>query len=135
MSEPAKSERALRITVLVFSVVIVTAMVGVRTCMQAREAREARDAAELAASAPEVPPSARSGAGKSCAVTSRPSGATVLAQRGDERIALGVTPLEVEQGDYGVVLELSGHQSVTLTVGVHDGPCTLAAELPPTPAP
>lgn len=125
MSESANGERRLKIIVATFSVVIIVAMLSVRACMKAREAQEVEHDDAPAASV------ANPGAGKWCAVSTTPGGATAYALKGEGRVALGVTPLDVEQGDYEVRLELSGHAPVTAKVGVVDGPCKLHRELPP----
>jgi hypothetical protein len=64
-----------------------------------------------------------------CLVTSEPAGAVVYALRADGREALGVTPVEIGQGDYEIRLELRGYASDRAAVGVHDAACTLHRKL------
>lgn len=123
MSDAVDGERRTKIVVLAFSVVIIVAMLSVRACMRAREGEPVDHA--------EAPASTAASPGKSCAVTTKPGGATVYALKGDGRVALGITPLDVEQGDYEIRLELPGYAPATLTVGVHEGPCERSLELVP----
>lgn len=71
----------------------------------------------------------RPGSDRSCTVTSKPRGATILELAEDGPVALGVTPTEIEQGDYRIRLELEHHQSVEASVGIHEAECTIHHDL------
>ncbi len=116
------NDRRLKITATVFSVVIVVAMLGVRTCMKHRE--KAESDVPVAPTVSAIPSN-----GKSCSITSEPAGAVAYALLGDGKTALGITPLDVDQGEYDVVLELDGHMPHKLRIGLHDGPCALSTKL------
>ena len=114
MEEVDSGERRLRIIVGVISVGVVLAMGGVRMCMKYGTPNAISDKDERSRARPSA------AAGRSCVITSKPSGATVFAVGKDGVEALGVTPAEIFAGDFRVRIELEGFQ-------------TVEAELPDTP--
>ncbi len=120
------TERRLRITAAAYALGIVLIMGAVHTCMDQPSINEiGTRISRPHTAAPSAP------VGRPCAVTSRPSGATVYALRGesDDKEALGVTPLTVSQGDYRLRVELAGFVAAVIAVGSHGGTCTLHSEL------
>jgi hypothetical protein len=125
--EPDNGEatRRLRIIVAVYSIAILAVMFTVRTCLT--YTRVNTISTRVSKAHPRQ--SAEPGAGRTCLVTSKPGGATVYALREDGREALGVTPVDVGQGDHRILLELSGYSAVEVPVGIRDGSCTIHREL------
>lgn len=82
---------------------------------------------------PESAHSARPGSDRWCTLTTQPEGATAHAIEAEGPEALGVTPLEVQQGAYTIRLELEGHRPLEIEVGLHPEPCELAHTLEPIP--
>ena len=128
MSErpPADEDRVdrSRLVAVALSVVILIVMAGVHIFMTYGGANPISMPADRG---PTRPP--RPGSERSCLVKSTPLGAKIFEVTGDGPVALGVTPTEIEQGDYTIRVELEHHVPVELKVGIHDGACELHRKL------
>lgn len=116
--EADSGERRLRIIVIVASLGVVLAMGGVRMCMKYGTPNTIADKDERGHGARSAQPS------RSCEITSKPSGATLYAVRDEGAEALGVTPAEIDRGDFRVRIELAGFRPVEVELPAAD-PCAI----------